>query len=42
MPGQQWYLAIDGQQVGPIPEVEVINRLRIGESRARRWSSPRA
>jgi uncharacterized protein (TIGR00266 family) len=28
---QQWYLAIDGQQVGPIPEVEVINRLRIGE-----------
>jgi uncharacterized protein (TIGR00266 family) len=28
---QQWYLAIDGQQVGPIPEAEVVNRLRIGE-----------
>jgi uncharacterized protein (TIGR00266 family) len=29
--GQQWYLAVDGQQVGPIPEAEVVNRLRIGE-----------
>jgi uncharacterized protein (TIGR00266 family) len=29
--GQQWYLAIDGQQVGPLPESEVVNRLRIGE-----------
>jgi uncharacterized protein (TIGR00266 family) len=28
---QQWYLAIDGQQVGPIPESELANRLRIGE-----------